>query len=207
MVDMTRVLVLNLVSRVENNADDDDEAGGGGGSEEFEIEIPSRFSPARLAQALQPHCSIGKKGIFSRGGLWRGPLSALPQSFPLHMPPSLSVLELILLPEEDDGSLALPLARAQLSVPLLPQRAKKQQQARASGAPKPSYPAGAGLGSTAICGCGGDYATRNKNSLCCFYFWFSCTRNLAHDRITEGHEHGGLNSGGGIRGLWRPWRC
>lgn len=59
MVDMTRVLVLNLVSRVENNADDDDEAGGGGGSEEFEIEIPSRFSPARLAQALQPHCSIG----------------------------------------------------------------------------------------------------------------------------------------------------
>lgn len=70
-----------------------------------------------------PHVDDSKQCVFSRAGLWRGPLAALPQSFPLQLPSSLSVLEIVLLPEEDDGSLDLSLARAQLSVPLLSERA------------------------------------------------------------------------------------
>lgn len=71
----------------------------------------------------RPCLSPDRHAIFARTGLWRGPLSALPLSAPLQLPAALPKLELVLLPEKDDGSLALSLARAQLSVPLLGDRA------------------------------------------------------------------------------------
>lgn len=92
----------------------------------------SLFFAVALAQSAMHHLVADKFSVFSRVGLWRGPLSALPQSFPLQLPSSLPVLELVLLPEEDDGSLALSLARAQLSVPLLPERAPQQPAAYAT---------------------------------------------------------------------------
>ena len=60
-----------------------------------------------------------RRAIFSRRGVWRGPLHGLPKSTLLPLPPPNAVLEVVVLPSVDDGSLALALARAQLSVPRL----------------------------------------------------------------------------------------
>lgn len=89
------------------------------------------FSPYRFPSidfpAIERVPEKDKQGVFSRTGLWRGPISGLPKSTVLRLPlaqralPVLSVaLELAILPNQDvDGSLLLSLAKAQLSVPLL----------------------------------------------------------------------------------------
>ncbi|CAM9642275.1 unnamed protein product, partial [Ectocarpus sp. 4 AP-2014] len=89
------------------------------------LTLPKITSAALLWSDLSKDNLISdKKEVFSRTGIWRGPLSGLPQStfleLPSAAPPSETTLELVLLPEADGGdSLVLSFARAQLSVPLI----------------------------------------------------------------------------------------
>lgn len=113
---------------------------------------PFSFPPS---VSLSLSITQGDHGIFSRAGMWRGPLSTLPKSTLLQLPPPpppltpvapaaagprtapVPTLELVLLPEQDDGSLFLSLARAQLSVPLLRGRHAPVVLAPPTAAPAP----------------------------------------------------------------------
>ncbi|CAM9395805.1 unnamed protein product, partial [Ectocarpus sp. 12 AP-2014] len=116
-----RIQALTLVNQ--------SDGGGEGRWETREVDakltLPNITSAALLWSDLSKDNLISdKKEVFSRTGIWRGPLSGLPQStlleLPSAAPPSETTLELVLLPEADGGdSLVLSLARAQLSVPLM----------------------------------------------------------------------------------------